>query len=302
MTIGNITQVRLQDLQVFQSILENQSITAAADVLGLTQSAVSKRLKLLREHFGDELFVRTAGGMVATSKALFLAPRITSLITDFEALSEEGTFNPRQIERNFVISTTDEIQYFLLPNLIKRIELESPRSRLIFRNLDRTYAAKQLESGTVDLVVTMNWHIPEHLKQKRLFTDNFVCLHRKGHPLTVPVLTLENYLSARHMMVSPVGTAAGPVDEVLDSFGHTRFVSLSCPYFMQVEDALKTSDLLLTLQRRACEVLTKSDTLAISELPIQMNPVHYNMFWHKRYDRDSTNRWLREQVVETIYR
>jgi DNA-binding transcriptional LysR family regulator len=301
MTIGNIAQVRLQDLQVFKSILENQSVSSAADALGLTQSAVSKRLKLLREHFGDELFVRTAGGMVATTKALFLAQRITSLITDFEALNEEGAFNPSNIARNFIISTTDEIQQFLLPNLIKRIALESPRSRLIFRNLDRTYAAKQLESGRVDLVVAMNWHVPEHLKQRRLFTDNFVCIHRKRHPLSIPKLTLENYLTARHMMVSPMGTAAGPVDEVLDSLGHARFVSLACPYFMLVEDALKRSDLLLTLQRRACEVLIKSNSLAISELHIKKNSVNYNMFWHMRYDKDSSNRWLRDLVLEAIH-
>lgn len=302
MAIRNIAQIRLHDLLVFQTILENHSITAAADVLGLTQSAVSKQLKLLREHFDDELFVRTADGMVATSKALALAPQITTLIDDFDALHGADSFSPEKIERTFIVSTTDEIQHFLLPELIERFGEESPQSRIIFRTLDRDYAAKQLESGSVDLVVTLNWQVPEHLKQKRLFTDDFVCLHRIGHPLTVPELTLENYLSARHMMVSPRGTASGPVDEVLEAHGHSRFVSLSCPYFMQVADALTHSDLLLTLQRRACEELTKAHPLAISELPIAMQSVNYFMFWHKRYDKDSTNCWLREVIWEILYK
>ena len=300
MAVRNIEQIKLQNLLVFKTILDENSITGAAEALGLTQSTVSKQLKLLREYFGDELFVRTADGMVATSKALTLAPQIATLIDDFEALHGEAAFKPGKIERNFVVSTTDEIQHFLLPRLTKRIETESPKSRIIFRTLVRDYAAKQLESGRVDLVITLNWHVPEHLKQKRLFTDDFVCIHRAGHPLATPELTLENYLSARHMMVSPLGTAAGPVDEVLDSYGHTRFVSLACPYFMQVSEALMNSDLLLTLQRRACEELIKTHPLTISELPILMNPVNYFMFWHKRYDRDSTNCWLRDIIGEIL--
>ena len=301
MTIKNIGQMRLQDLVVFQTILESRSITAAAELLGFTQSAVSKQLKLLREHFGDELFVRTGDGMVATSKALAIAPQINALINGFETLSGEGSFSPDKIERDFILETTDEIQHFLLPRLVKYIEQESPKSRIIFRALDRDYAAKQLESGSVDLVVTLNWHIPEHFKQKKLFSDDFVCIHRVDHPLAANKLTLEAYLSARHMMVSPLGTGSGPVDEALGALGYKRFVSLACPYFMQVADALKESDLILTQQRRACLQLVENHPLMISELPVPLNPVNYFMFWHKRFDKDSSNRWLRDIVWKLLH-
>ena len=269
MTIRNISQIRLQDLLVFQSILDSRSITATAEALGVTQSAISKQLKQLREHFGDELFVRTGEGMVATSKALTVAPMVTTLINDFEALNGEGAFSPDKIERSFIIETSDEIQHFLLPSLVRTVEEESPKSRIIFRALDREYAAKQLESGSVDLVLTLNWHIPEHFKQKRLFTDDFVCLLRIDHPLATKDITLDEYLAARHMMVSPLGTGSGPVDEVLDSYGYKRFVSLACPYFMQVAEALEDSDLILTLQRRACLELVEKHPLVIRELPIR---------------------------------
>ena len=286
---------------VFHAILSNGSITAAAEVLGLTQSGVSKQLKFLRDYFDDELFVRTGSGMVATGKALMLAPQISTLIDDFESLRGESKFNPKEVERNFVISTSDEIQHYLLPQLVNRIEQESPKSRIIFRALERDYAAKQLESGSVDLVITLNWHIPEHLKQRRLFTDNFVCIHRQGHPLTGGEFTIEQYLSAKHMMVSPLGTAIGPIDEILDSYGHKRVVSLASPYFMQVADALKCSDLILTLQRRACLELVKEHPLVIRELPISVNSINYFLFWHKRYNKDSTNCWLRKIIYEILY-
>ena len=107
MAVRNMGQIRLQNLLVFQSIMDSHSITAAAEGLGLTQSTVSKQLKLLREYFGDDLFVRTANGMVATSKALTLSPQISTLINNFEALHGESAFNPKKMERNFIVSTTD---------------------------------------------------------------------------------------------------------------------------------------------------------------------------------------------------
>jgi DNA-binding transcriptional LysR family regulator len=301
MTKKHTSGVRLQELMVFDAILSNGSITAAAEALGITQSSVSKQLKSLRHYFGDELFVRSGRGMAATSKALSIAPRVSNLIASFEALNGEVYFDPADIERDFVISATDEIQHTLLPALMSRIREESPKSRVIFTVLDRDYAAKQLESGSVDLAVTMNWHAPEHLKQQRLFSDEFVVIFRRGHPLEGKKLTLKRYLAASHMMVSPLGSMVGPIDEILTSYGQRRSVSLVVPYFMQVADALTNSDLILALQRRACEELMKMHPLAITALPLKVRPVSYYLFWHKRYDKDSTNRWLRQVVHDILH-
>ena len=290
----NSYNLRIRELRVFQAILSTGSITAAAEVLDMRQSSVSKRLKSLREFFGDELFVRSGRGMAATSKALAIAPQVANLVESFEALEGEIEFDPGTIERDFVISTTDEIQHMLLPGLVARVAAESPKSRIIFKSLERDYAVKQLESGSVDLVVTLNWHIPEHLKQRRLFRDEFVVIARADHPLLQRKLTLRRYLEAAHMMVSPLGTVTGPVDEILIAQGHRRSVRLVVPYFMQVADALLESDLLLTLQRRACEQLMQAHPLAIAPLPVDIRAVDYFLFWHRRYDKDSTNQWLRQ--------
>jgi len=300
MTNKNTPNIRLQELMVFHAILSNGSITAASEALGISQSSVSKQLKNLRHYFADELFVRSGQGMAATSKALVIAPQISALIASFEELNGEIDFDPGYIERNFVISTSDEVQHYLLPQLLSRISTESPHSKVTFKVLDRDYATKQLESGSVDLAITLNWHAPDHLKQTRLFDDDFVVIHRQGHPLQGDKMTMKQYLSAAHMMVSPLGHAHGPVDEILASHGKKRSVSLIVPYFMQVADALLNSDLIVTLQRRACTELMKSFPLSTSELPIKMRPVNYFMFWHKRYDKDSTNRWLRQICYDVM--
>jgi LysR family transcriptional regulator, mexEF-oprN operon transcriptional activator len=70
---------------------------------------------------------------------------------------------------------------------------------------------------------------------------------------------------------------------------------------MQVADVLKNSDMLLSLPRKACLELIKEHPLVTKELPIVMNPVNYFMFWHKRCDKDSANRWLRDTIYEILH-
>lgn len=300
MTNRNIDKMSLVELKVFQAILDNHSITAAAETLGVSQSKISKQLKLMRAWFRDDLFVRTGSGMEATSKALALAPRVKALIHQFELLDTETQFDPLDIERNLVISTTDEVEHFLLPKLINRIATDSPQSRIIFRVLERDYAAKQLEVGNVDLVITPNWHIPEHLKQKLVYKDDFVVLFRKGHPLAKQKLDLEKYLSAQHLMVSPLGTVVGPVDEFLAARDLRRTVRVATPYFMNVSDTLLNSDLIVTMQRRAAAELVAERPLVQKESPLRMPPVNYFLIWHKRYNKDSVNSWLRKLIHEIL--
>jgi DNA-binding transcriptional LysR family regulator len=69
----NVRDADLNLLRVFDAVLHERSVTAAAARLGLTQPAVSNALARLRGQFGDPLFVRTAGGMDATPFARELA-------------------------------------------------------------------------------------------------------------------------------------------------------------------------------------------------------------------------------------
>ena len=101
-------------------------------------------------------------------------------------------------------------------------------------------------------------------------------------------------------MVSPLGTVVGPIDEALASVDHRRTVSVATPYFMNVTDALLSSDLLLTIQRRAATELVNEHALVQKELPIEVPTVIYFLIWHKRYDKDSVNCWLRQIIHEIL--
>ena len=75
------------DLNLFvimNSIYTEGSLTKAAEVVGITQPAVSNALSRLRDKFDDELFVRTGSGMIPTQKT-------ENIITISKTGGEAGT-------------------------------------------------------------------------------------------------------------------------------------------------------------------------------------------------------------------
>ena len=86
------------DLNLFvimNSIYTEGSLTKAAEVVGITQPAVSNALSRLREKFDDELFVRTGSGMVPTQKTENIIKDIQNALQLMQkSVNEPDEFNP----------------------------------------------------------------------------------------------------------------------------------------------------------------------------------------------------------------
>ena len=300
MTIRNINGERFTLLATFKAIYENGNIGSAAEVQGITQSAVSKHLQKLREWFKDELFVRALGRMEPTEKALSLIERVEHILQEVAILSEASHFDPALLRGVFTIATTSEVSQRLTPNLLKKLSKISPKLRITIINLANDYSIRELELGKVDLVISVNWHAPEQLIQKRLYNDRFVCLMHKHHPLAKRKLTIEAYANAMHIMVAPLGKERGFIDEQLTQRGLRRHVQLSVPDFSQLKAHLLDGEQIVTLPHRVALDLKKQGELIIKQLPFEVPGFDYYMFWHRRFSNHNTNRWVREIVSSLL--
>lgn len=296
MTIRNINGERFTLLATFKAIYENGSTRSAAEILGITQSAVSKHLQKLREWFEDELFVRAAGRMEPTEKAISLIERVEHILQEVAILSETSHFDPELMKGVFTIATTSEVSQRLTLGLLEKLSKTSPRLRISIINLANDYSIRELELGKVDLVISVNWHAPEQLIQKRLYNERFVCLMNKQHPLAKRKLTVDDYANAMHIMVAPLGKEHGFIDEQLTQLGLRRHVRLSVPDFSQLETHLLDGEHIVTLPYRVALDLRKKDDLIIKQLPFEIPSFDYYMFWHRRFSNQNANRWVREIV------
>ena len=111
------------DLNLFvilNAIYTEGSLTKAAEVVGITQPAVSNALARLRDKFNDDLFVRTGSGMVPTQKTENMIQDIQNALSLIQqSVNEPDTFDPSSTKRNdmpFVEIPIDipSMEYFLI--------------------------------------------------------------------------------------------------------------------------------------------------------------------------------------------
>ena len=108
---NNTMKISTFDLNLFvilNAIYTEGSLTKAAEVVGITQPAVSNALSRLREKFNDDLFVRTGSGMVPTQKTENIINDIQSALTLMQQrVNEPDTFDAENTTRTFKLSLGD---------------------------------------------------------------------------------------------------------------------------------------------------------------------------------------------------
>mgnify|MGYP001435163242 CR=1 FL=1 len=122
------------DLNLFvimNSIYTEGSLTKAAEVVGITQPAVSNALSRLRDKFEDELFVRTGSGMVPTQKTENIIKDIQNALQLMQkSVNEPDEFDPATSLKTFRISLGDINDGRILAILISKIEKLAPNIKL----------------------------------------------------------------------------------------------------------------------------------------------------------------------------
>src|ERR1700722_7741994 len=100
----NLRSFDLNLLTVFDALFETQSVTRASAQLNMAQPALSHALKRLRLALDDELFIRTAQGMVPTARAKLLAGPVREALHSLEAAIDDGkAFDPAAHTQRFEI-------------------------------------------------------------------------------------------------------------------------------------------------------------------------------------------------------
>src|SRR5438477_1302518 len=293
----NVQDLDLNLLRVFDAVLRERGVTAAAGRLGLTQPAVSNALARLRQLLGDPLFVRTASGMEATPFARGVAEPVRQALALIEtALAHGPGFEPASATRAFRFYMSDLGQVEFLPPLVERVQRLAPGVRLEAVAVDLEDIADALGSGALDIAVGFLPGLGPPIARRALFRDPYVCLMRADHP--IERLTRKKFLEASHALVTYRAGGHRVVEEALERAGVARRIALRVAHFTVVPMVLERTDLLLTLPARVARVFEKRGRLKSLPPPVPIPPADVGVHWHERHDADPGHRWLREQLLD----
>jgi DNA-binding transcriptional LysR family regulator len=297
-----ISAVDLNLAVVLRALLDERSVSRAARQLGLSQSATSHALSRLRALVQDPLFVRTRTGIVPTARAEGMADAVRSSVATLEAtFFASPPFDPRTLERTFLLRPSDYVEYLLVPRLLERLAKTAPKVGLFARAVV-TEPTVALEQGQLDLLIqpTRSGEQTDGFHMEELWEERLVGIARRGHPLTRGRVTLQRFAAASHVLVSPRGQPGGMVDDVLKRHGVPRRIAFTTPSFLVAPQVVATTDLVMILPGRIAAALAGQLGLATFEPPLEVPGFRMAMFWHDRHDSDPAHSFIRREIAQVV--
>jgi DNA-binding transcriptional LysR family regulator len=290
-----LAAIDLNLLVVLRALLRERHVTRAAAQVGLSQSATSHALARLRDLLGDPLLVRRGHALALTPRAVRLLPALERGLSELEgAIASEPEFEPKTARRRFTIGTSDYLQALIMGPLLRKVAASAPHvdlSVVVFPNLQEL-----IESGGADLALSVSGLESKNASREPFFTESFVCMVRRDHPTIKRRLNMEQYLSARHVVVAPSGTPGSLVDTALAERGLERRIALRVTNFLIAPVVVSETDFINTMPARLAHQLARTYPLRLLPPPLELPSFEYCMFWDPRLEHDPAQRWLRETV------
>ncbi len=285
-------------LRCLRMVHDLGSFSRAAHSLGVGQSSVSYTIGRLREVFGDPLFVRQGGGIVATERCVEIVTKAGQMVDEFEALAAPRRFDPGSAKLTVGISCNFYERVTILPELTRMMRQEAPGIRL---NVipSQVRGREQLKRGESDILIGPIRIEEAGYYRRSLFMDDYVCIMDPAYGLSKSPLSLEDYVVAPQIIVNYGGTFRSQFLVELEKLGLSPNTVMEVPSPAHLPDILAGTDLIATVPRRTAKVFGGS--IAMTECPIAAE-ISIDLQWTPRTHVSAAHVWLRSRIAGAVGR
>ncbi|MEM8561760.1 MAG: LysR family transcriptional regulator [Pseudomonadota bacterium] len=304
MNAADLAKNDLNLLISLQILIQEQSVSKAAERLHITQPAMSKTLSRLRQLFDDPLFTRSSHGMRPTPRTQELTLELNGVLARIQELVSGREFEPATFRGEMNLALSEYIGLSLLPVLIPRLSDLAPG--LSVRVISR--AEKQLEqlaSGQLDFVIHA---------QRRQYTSDYrvanlgvgatALLARANHPLSRSDFApeqLSEYPYIRLYVPDLEQVEIQGKADIMVQLAESGRGSLEISHLLTALEVLRCTDHIMPAP--AYILQNEEATRGISALPIlatSPHSTHYALVAHQRTAHSAPHNWLWEQINGTI--
>ncbi|WP_010485397.1 LysR family transcriptional regulator [Pseudomonas sp. S9] len=294
MNRNDLRRADINLLVVFETVMHERNVTRAGEKLFLCQGTISSSLGRLRSMFNYPLFIRTGGVMEPTARAEEIHARLAPALDGIAvALSCAQTFDPSTSEDCFHIGLCDDVEYALLPGLMRSLRLEAPNITLVVRRVDHRQLPQLLTSGEISMGTSFVQDLPASAHCKRLRSMQPMLLRADA---SKNALTLDDFCTRPHVAVSSMGSVIDDVDQALSGFGLQRKVVLAVPQFSALPALLAGSDMLAIVPDYVAAAMVRVDGIRAELPPLKLPAPELSMAWRGATHNDPRESWLRACV------
>ncbi|HEX7910256.1 MAG TPA: LysR substrate-binding domain-containing protein [Paraburkholderia sp.] len=208
--ISLIRKLKLNQLMIFERVLETRSVVRAANEMRLTQPAVTKVIHELESCFDGALFARSNRGVVPTDLGLLLGRRVKSLMAELRYMTDELNDFRLGTSGHVIVGTLISASARLLPEAIGMLKARTPNVLVTVREGTTAHLFPALATGDLDIVVG---RLPERelpiasafpLTHEALFDESMCVVVGKGYgPAPAGVTHLSELVGSPWILPTP---------------------------------------------------------------------------------------------------
>jgi len=286
-------------LPIVIALYDELSVSRAARHLGMSQPAVSKALRRLRDTFDDPLFVRGPSGIVPTPRAHAIVRAARWHLQRLqEDLLKGERFDPATSTRPMVLGLSDIAEMAFLPSILDHLRVNAPKSPVSTVTVPDAQLAESLEKGDVDVAAGYFPALAQrNFRQRRLSRHGFACLMRAGHPLWKSRLTVSAYLAAEHIVIRRQGRSQELLERFIERRKMRRKVAMYTSNVLSVPFIVMDTHLIATLPYAVVTRFASLTSQVAAALPPFDLTYDLKLHWHRRFDNEPRSIWLREQLA-----
>lgn len=302
-----LSRIDLNLLVALQMLLEEKSVTRAAERLFITQPAMSKTLQRLRELFDDPLFIRSGRGLVPTPKAVELEKRLPLVLSSVRDLVVQSEFDPLSYEGDISIMTAEFIAVQVMPALTQRLINEAPFMTLRLKG-ESGGKARALEDGELDFAIEIARPYSDefHVTPLGYFTP--AVWMRAVHPLAnKEKLSLKEMLAYPFIQYSLLRSGSSSnetrFDRQLMKLGLKRKKALITAQLMTAMDALWQTDCLMMATMHDLKIEGENYGIVRKAYPEELEfdrTVPVVLVQHARTIRSPVHQWVKQKVIGIV--
>jgi LysR family transcriptional regulator, mexEF-oprN operon transcriptional activator len=297
MNVVHVRNLDLNLLPVLVAVADTGSVTAAAERLYLTQSAISAALGRLRSAIGEPVMTRHGRGVVLTERgARLVAEARPHLDAILQTALQPARFEARTSDRTLRIGLADIADEWLLPRLLRFLEVEAPRMRLVCSPIQFRTVNEALATRRIDIAITVADELSASVARRPLLRSRFVCVFDPRFVRLGARPTERAYLAQDHVIVSYNDDLRGIVEE---TFGKQRRVRCSVASFGSIGAIVDGGRLVATIPIIvASQILSVRPHLRIAPIPFAHQPGTVDLLWPTALDADPACRYVRDAIIQ----
>lgn len=287
-------------LVAFDALMQERSVSIAAERLNLSQSAMSGSLRRLREFFADPLFVQVGREMVPTTRAFDLSDNVQHVLFHIRStITTPHDFDPATARREFSIMASDYVYDVILSDVLKTISQAAPDVTFhLFNPSPQVMSA--FERGEIDLLITLEEFLSQDHPARPLFDDSLRVICWNQNSQLGDEISLEQFEALPHVEV-----AFGPdrrlsfCERELSEFKLNRRIDMRVSTFSAVPKQIVGTDRISIMNGHHAVHFASLFPLKHMALPLKTRLLREFIQWNSMRKTDQGVLWFRDRLIES---